>query len=149
MPYELPRDSNGSVQAHDHPDVKDDHVIIRKISDQHVINDPKVEGGRRISSAAVNASTSGSKGMSVDLEALIISAGYDPYQHVTTPKWIGSIQFTAQTLRALAYQVGQDPLPENPFHGEVWGAFTKPRQKQLLKSSKWYVEIPQVVLNPV
>jgi len=85
--------------------------------------------------------------MSVDLEAMIKSAGLNPYQYVTTPKWIGSIKFVAQTLRSAEYQVGHDPIPENPFHGEVWGVFTKTKQKQLLKLSEWYVEIPNVVLS--
>jgi hypothetical protein len=34
--------------------------------------------------------------------------------------------------------VGFDPLPENPYHGEVWGAFSKAKQKRLPELCQWF-----------
>ncbi len=45
--------------------------------------------------------------------------------------------------------VGSDPLPENPYHGEVWGSgqpnkFTASQKKRLRNVCNWYVLIPDV-----
>jgi len=42
--------------------------------------------------------------------------------------------------------VGFDPLPENPYHGEVWGKFTKAQQRRLQQLAVWFVAIPGVKL---
>jgi hypothetical protein len=42
--------------------------------------------------------------------------------------------------------VGYDPLPDNAHHGEVWGIFSKGRQKKLLNSAQWFVEVDGVFL---
>ncbi|MDR2788308.1 MAG: hypothetical protein LBD06_08115 [Candidatus Accumulibacter sp.] len=66
-------------------------------------------------------------------------------ESVTNPPWIGSVRFTARQLRDEGFMVGFDPLPpDNPFHGKVWGRFTKGKQKQLLRLAQWFVPIPGV-----
>lgn len=63
--------------------------------------------------------------MSVDLQCLIEEAGLDPRVYVSTPRWIGAVRFAAGDLRAEALAVGWDPLPELPYHGQVWGEFSR------------------------
>jgi hypothetical protein len=90
--------------------------------------------------------------MSVDIEPFIVAAGEDPKTYVTTPRWVGSVQFTAGALRGEGFKVGYDPLeetptePANPHHGEVWGDFTKGKQRRLLGMAEWFVPIPGVDL---
>lgn len=86
-------------------------------------------------------------GLSVDLQREIEEAGRDAVQFVTTPKWIGSVRFTAKQLRKESFIIGFDPLPPgNPFHGEVWGKFTDGKKKQLRRIAQWFVLIPGVSL---
>ena len=67
--------------------------------------------------------------MSVDVEALIVSAGFIPQNYVTTPVFTGSVFFTAAAIRDQGLRIGYDPIPENKFHGEVWGPASKPNTK--------------------
>jgi hypothetical protein len=103
---------------------------------------------------ALKASSGDNAGMSVDLEALIVTAGLDPHAYVTNPRWIGSIRFTAGDLRAEEFKVGFDPLdeeppsqPANPYHGEVWGSFSRGKQRKLAALATWYVALPGVLLS--
>lgn len=85
--------------------------------------------------------------MSVDLERSILEAGLNAKQFVTTPKFTGSVWFQASFLRSEDFQVGYDPLDDNPHHGEVWGVFSKARQRKLLRAAEWFVEIENVDLH--
>ena len=147
-----PRDENGAVEPHDHPGILDADGVIRRVQQQWVVKDK--DGNRRLSSMALKASSGENGGMSVDLEALIVRAGLDPKLYVTNPRWTGSIRFTAGDLRAHGFKVGFDPLeekppsqPANPYHGEVWGAFSKEKQRKLLALATWYVTLPGVMLS--
>ena len=144
---EPPRDANGVVVPHDHLGIADADRIIRRISDEHIVPDPKAPSGKRISTLAFQSSKEGNLGMSVDLEASIIEAGLDVRSFVTTPKFMGSVWFHAAYLRSETFQVGYDPLPDNPHHGEVWGNFTRGRKKSLLASAQWFVPIHGVSLS--
>jgi hypothetical protein len=84
--------------------------------------------------------------MSIDLERLIIEAKQDPRAYVTTPRWTGSVRFEAGALREEEFMVGFDPRPENPYHGEVWGKFTRAQQRRLQQLAVWFVAIPGVKL---
>ncbi|MBV8568258.1 MAG: hypothetical protein JO366_19875 [Methylobacteriaceae bacterium] len=96
---------------------------------------------------AFQPSSHGNKGMSIDIEVLILEAQLDPKSFVTKPPFIGSVWFTARTLRNETLKVGYDPLEDNPYHGEVWGNFTVSRKKRLLEAARWYVEIDGVALH--
>ena len=91
--------------------------------------------------------------MSVDLEKFIVEGGHDAATWLTSPKWIGSVRFTAGFLREQTFLVGFDPIegsdnePPNPYHGEVWGTFTKSRQRAIQRGAEWFVEIPNVALS--
>lgn len=85
--------------------------------------------------------------MSVDLQRLIVEARIEPRDFVTTPKWTGSVRWTADQVRALALLVGFDPTDDNPFHGQVWGAFTKAQRRSLQTSATWFVALPDVAIS--
>lgn len=142
-----PRDVSGRVVPHDHPEILGADGIIRRVSEQFVVTDKN--GCRRLSSMAVSPSSSANGGgLSVDLQRQIEEAGLDAKVFVTTPRWIGSIRFTAQQLRDEGFQVGTDPLPpDNPFHGEVWGNFTQSEKKRLLRSAQWFVALDGVAID--
>lgn len=90
--------------------------------------------------------------MSVDIEPFIVLDGLDPQQWVTSPRWIGSVKFTAGFLRNQQLLVGFDPLeeteaqPANPYHGGVWGSFSRGIQQALQSEAEWFVQIPDVDL---
>jgi hypothetical protein len=146
------RDENGAVKPHDHAEILDTDGVIRRVQQQWIVKDKY--GNDRLSSMALKASSGVNGGMSVDLEALIVRAGLDPRTYVTNPRWIGSIRFTAGALRAQGFIVGFDPLeeeppsqPANPYHGEVWGSFSKETQRRLAALATWYVALPGVALS--
>jgi hypothetical protein len=142
-----PRDTNGVVVPHDHQDIAEDDGIIRRISDEHIVSASR-PGTRRISSMAFKGSSDAPGGMSVDIESLIIEAGQNPREFVTTLRFMGSVYFKAGFLRSVGLLVGYDPLPENAAHGEVWGNFSRGVQRHLRAAAIWYVEIDGVSLVP-
>ena len=147
MPLQPPlRDAEGKVTPHDHAGIQADDGIIRRVSDQQVVIDEKT-GGRRLSSMAFKASTGANTGMSVDLQQQIEEAGLNARIFVTTPRWVGSLRFKARELRGEGFLIGFDPLPENPYHGEVWGTFSKSKQNRLREICQWFVPIDGVSIG--
>lgn len=144
MPQSPPRDGAGEVTPHDHAEILNHHLVIRRISPKQIVTD--AAGARRISSIAFKPSSGPNGGMSIDIEPFISDAGHDPREFVTTPFWTGSLSFVVGELRALRLLVGYDPLPENRFHGEVWGATTRGQWRQLQSMAAWYVPIRNVEL---
>jgi hypothetical protein len=59
---------------------------------------------------------------------------------------MGSVYFTAGVLRENRLLVGFDPLPNNPYHGEIWG-ITRPQKKKLPHLCHWFVQIENVELG--
>jgi hypothetical protein len=142
------RDKEGKTIPHDHAEILDKDFVIRRISERQISTD-ELTGKRRISSLAFKPSAGSNASMSVDIEKLIIDAKLDPHTFVSSPRWIGSIRINVGDIRSTKCMVGFDPIepPDpnpNPYHGGVWGNFSKSTQKTLRKSSSWYVEIPNV-----
>jgi hypothetical protein len=133
------------VLPHDHDGIVRDDGVIRRISPLHVVYDPKI-GGKKVSTMAFEPSSEVNGGLSVDLQRQIEDAGLVALDYVSEPPWLGSIRFTAGTLRDEGFLVGYDPLPENPHHGEVWGSFTKSKKKQLLRLATWFAAMDGVTL---
>ena len=139
------------MTPYDEEDIKGEDRIIRRIDpDQHVVWDDNRKC-HRISSKAFQASSVKNGGMSVDIEKLISDSGKDPYQFVTTPKFRGSVWWSASSVRGQGLSIGYAPIePDNPFHGEVWriggnsNRFTKNQKSHLQNSAQWFVEIDNV-----
>jgi len=136
------------VVPHNHPGIGPDDGVIRRVSPHHLVSDPKVVGGRRLSTKAFSASTEVNGGVSVGLQALIEEAGLDAKAFVASPPWVGAVRFTAGELRNEGLQVGYDPQPQNPYHGEAWGKFTSGLKNRLLALAKWFVPLPSGSSNP-
>jgi len=137
-------DGAGNVVPHDHEGIQPADGIIRRVPEQWVVDEEKVVSGRRLSSLAFRASSGINGGMSIDLQQQIEEAGLDAKQFVTTPRWVGSIRFVTASLREEWFIVGFDPTDENPFHGQVWGNFSKGKQRRLRELCEWFVPIPGV-----
>lgn len=140
-----PLDVDGLVIPHDHEDIKSEDEIIRRISHHFIVTN--ADGRRVISSMAYKASSGKYGGMSVDLKQLIEQAGKDPKIYVTNPRWMGSVLFKVFAIRKLNYQVGYHPItgPDpNPYHGEVWGKFSRDDIEQFKNLAKWFVPIENV-----
>ena len=150
MPTPPPRDAAGIVEPHDHPEIGADDGVIRKISERQLVTDR--HGVRRISSLAYQASGGPKGGMSVDIERFITDANVNAQTWVTTPRWIGSVRFAAGFLRGQFFKVGYDPLEQigeqeaNPYHGEVWGEFTRKQKQAVQQAAEWFVPIDGVDL---
>ena len=140
-----PRDENGNVIPHDHEDIHAQDGIIRRIPEQHIVIDEKI-GGKRISSMAFRCSSGANGGMSVDLQQQIEEAGIDAREFVTSPQWMGSVRFFAGQLRTEGLLVGYDPIETNPYHGEVWGNFSRRMQIRLQQLCEWFVPIEGVTI---
>jgi hypothetical protein len=147
LPLEPPRDASGNVVPHDHEEILDAHGVIRRISSEHLVDDMKCPTGRRLSTMLFRASSGPNGGMSVDLQNEIEKAGLEPKTYVTTPQFFGALRLTAGQFRSEGFQVGADPIPTNPYHGEVWGSFTRGEQKRLLNLSEWFVAIEGVSIS--
>ena len=146
MPLKTPPlDSNG-VTPHDHDEILANDRVIRRVSIEWTVHDPKI-GGKRWSTQAFRKSSGPNGGMSIDLKRQIEDAGLDVAAFVANPRWTGSVTLPVDELRAEGFQVGYDPLPTNLYHGEVWGQFTRSQQKKLLVLSQWLVPLPDVILN--
>lgn len=147
------------VVPHDDPSISMDETLIRRINPaQHIVSDDN-RGCRRVSSKAVSPSSEPNGGMSVDVLGLMVAANVDAGQYVTTPTFIGSIAFNVRAVRAVGLWVGYDPIignpgmPDNPYHGEVWGndrpnRFSKAQKHALLVAAKWFVKIDGVEILP-
>lgn len=147
MPLSNPPRENGLVVPHNHPEITAEDRIIRRISEEHFVPDQKLNGNKRLSRMAFQASSHGNRGMSVDVERSITAAGLDAREFVTNPKFMCSVWFEAGFLRSQCLLVGYDPLPDNPHHGEVWGRFSKGLQTKLLKAAEWFVPNNNVTLH--
>lgn len=147
-----PRDQADVVTPHDHTDISAADGLIRRVSEYHLVPDEKI-GGRRFSSMFLRASSGPNGGMSVDLQQQIEDAGLDAraYVLIPPPPTLGAVRFEAGHFRARAFQVGfdpieNDPVKNNPHHGQVWGNFSRPNQRAIFAQGTWFVEIDGVAL---
>lgn len=141
-----PRDKQGVI-PHDHREIYPDDLVIRRVSAAWEVDDPKAPTGKRLSLMAFEKSSGPNGGMSVDLKRQIEEAGIDPKLWVTTPRWTGSVTLPIGALRENDFQVGFDPLDDNPYHGAVWGQFSRARKKLLMSICSWLVPLDGVTLG--
>jgi hypothetical protein len=141
-----------SAEPYDENDISPDQTIIRRINPvQHIVRDDN-RGCNRVSSKAFSPSSGKNGGMSVDIETKIVEAELDPQKYVTTPIFTGSVSFLASAARALGLWIGYEPIPETPYHGEVWGTpkpnrFRKSQKNRLHGACDWYVPLEGVEIK--
>lgn len=130
-----PRDAKGLVAPHDDPDIDDADGLLRRIDpDNHVVWDKNL-GCHRLSSGAFSESSTPNGGMSVELEKLMQTAGHDPLSGLSAG-W-GLVRLIAGELRKMNCLVGSNPLPENPYHGEVWNPNRKGGKIKVRENYTW------------
>lgn len=143
------RDAEGLVEPHDHHEILNEWLIIRRICPQHHIVPDENRNCQRISSKAFKPSSGLKEGMSIDLKSLIELASVNVTDFVTTPIFTGSVEFLADIARGANLQVGYDPLEDNPYHGEVWGPnkpnrFSNAQTRAMHSGAQWLVPILDV-----
>ncbi|MSP00674.1 MAG: hypothetical protein EXR07_06440 [Acetobacteraceae bacterium] len=106
-------DDDGKIKPHDHPDILNDHHVIRWITPGNIHPDD-----RRLISGAFSESRDG--GMSVEIEEWLQAAGFDRLKNLPDPSY-GAVRLNVGALRKLGFQVGWDPDQGHPQHGAVWG----------------------------
>lgn len=116
---EPPRDANNNVVPYDDESIKDDDGLIRHINPEYHVIDDRNMGRKRLSTAAFSGSNKPPFGMSVNLERLMYEAGLDPLAMLPSSSY-GAVRLVAGEMRELGHMVGSTPLPNNPYHGEVW-----------------------------
>jgi hypothetical protein len=119
MPDEPPRDAEGKTLPHDHAEILAEHHVIRHITPNDLHTDQGT-GVTRVASGAYSESSDAHGGMSVDIEEWMAADGLEPL-HYVADETHGAVRLNVAALRPLGFQVGWDPLPENPHHGAVWG----------------------------
>jgi hypothetical protein len=111
-----PRDAAGRIIPHDHPDIFDNHHVIRHTTPNDLHTEP--DGTRRLMSGAFSESSTG--GMSVDIEEWMSADGLDALHYVKDPTH-GAVRLSVSELRQLGFRVGWDPDGGHEHHGAVWG----------------------------
>jgi hypothetical protein len=124
MPKPPSRDQHGKIIPHDHPDILDDHHVIRHTTPQDLCEDG---GGKRLGSGAFSESAGGR--MSVDIEEWMQVDGLDTLHYVTDPTH-GAVRLKVGDLRRQGLQVGWDPDDAHPHHGGVWGIGNGSKRKR-------------------
>jgi len=153
LPLTLPqRDENGLALPHDHPDILDDKLVVRRVSriaaQQSIV--PGRNGCNRLSSAIFTASSRESdpyEGISVDLDMVAEQEGIDLRSKIVADDFLGAVCLKTANVRNEQLRVGYDPEPTNVCHGQIWGNPANKKRKRLLRSCDWYVEIRGVSLE--
>lgn len=124
--------------------ISDGAFLIRKINpDYHLKKDGK--GGLRLSSGAFSASSIGSLGMSVEILDDLEAADVDLANWLLRPPYLAAVKFCAGLVRQRGYWVGRTPLPNNPYHADVWkpemgGRFSRSFANHLAENAEWLFE---------
>ncbi|MBS8225912.1 hypothetical protein [Vannielia litorea] len=136
------------MPPYDDPNISDEDLIVRRVNpEQHLVYDENL-GRQRVSSKLFAASSGPEGGMSVDIPALMVADGVVAEEFVKTPPFLGAVSFTAGCIREAHLIVGYHPIPDNPYHGEVWrapdgGRFTRAQKKHLSENYEWFVKVSE------
>ena len=87
--FELPRDEEGRIAPHNHPELVGAARIIRRIHDDYVVDDH--EPGTKRLSTALFKHRSKTGHLSFDSESCILALEREPADYVTDPKFFGAV----------------------------------------------------------
>jgi hypothetical protein len=79
--------------------------------------------------------------MSVEVERLILTAGSTLEDRLPHDRF-GIARLLVSDLRDLHLAVGSDPLPENPYHAQVWGIGNNRRIRRHL------AHLAEIIMEP-
>jgi hypothetical protein len=134
------RDSAGRILPYDDPRIGDSDTVLRFIDPQyHWVADAN-QNSWRVSSGLFCQSSIPNGGMSVEVERLILTAGLTLEKRLPYYR-CGIARLLVGDLRDLHLAVGLDPLPENPYHCQVWGIGNNRRiRRELARLAEMIVE---------
>ena len=141
-----PGNADGAVRPHDDPEIDPRSSLVRYINPEYHLVFDENAGRFRIGSGAFSA-TSGDpfNGMSVDVGQSMAAAGLAAFER--TPRGFGAVEIDVGDARSLQLQVGTDPLPGNPFHGQIWGVKSSKRAKLHRLVKGWLVALDGVAIR--
>jgi hypothetical protein len=127
-----PRDAAGKTLPHNHDDILDSDHLIRHTKPHDLTQETDTRVWR-LGSGAYSESSDG--GMSVDHEEWMHQEGLTSLHYVKDSQ-DGATRLMVGELRALGFQVGWDPLPDNPHHCAVWGISNSRQRRKILRIGK-------------
>ena len=127
-----PRDPEGIVIPHDHPQLYADDIMLRGIPTQWII--PTNDGGRRISSGAFRQSSDKYQGMSLGAKKILDCANAS-VEEWAAGRFDAVVCLPASELREVGIEVGWDPVPDDPAHCNAWGRLTTGHAKRLARDA--------------
>ena len=137
MPTLQQLDDNGSVIPHDGGQISREDWVVRQVSSEWIVPDPKFPQGQRLTSVVWEPSSGLNGGLSVNLESLILEQGIRSESFLISQRYPASIKMNLGLIRDYGFLIGFDPinndaeLPDNPCHCQIWGVSTKGKQNQL------------------
>ena len=139
-------DNSGNVIVHDHPELHGKYRVFRKVFQNHL--HANRDGSSRLSSQFYKPSTTGTCGLSVDLEQLLVQDGEDVDDFFKDGDCLGVVSFPVEEVRQNDFLVGYEPIPTDIYHGEVWQPQLKRNTfaKQIKEYASWFIPIEGVSL---
>lgn len=145
--HQPPRDADGIVIPHD--DIicaPNESRVLRSVS-SYWLRNLEPGPGRYLNNAVFSESSVSVdryRGMSVCLEKLL-QENSQPVAKAILECHEGLVTLNVGAIRQLGLQVGWDPRPENPYHGQVWGVRKRLRAR-IFELREWIARPPDVEL---
>lgn len=140
-----PRDEHGRVVPHDHDQILNDDYVVRGISEHEIARN---KNPPRLKSSLYQTSTIGDPpGMSVDHKPSMQTDNVIMETRYRGGKWLGAVLLNVGFLRGLGLQIGYSPIPDNPYHCEVFGNITGSLKKEIRDNASWIVPIEGIQLR--
>ena len=156
--FVLPRDADGQILPHDHPDLQGERRMIRGVHRRYIVMDAN-RGCERLSSSLFKNSPRRQGYLSFDSEYCLQNRGEDPIEYIGGSGWEGAVVITVERFRSFdpsqavnnQWKIGMVPLdqeiPPKPCHGAVWGAISEGKANEIRRATDWLVPIPDVVID--
>jgi hypothetical protein len=154
--FALPRDADGQIAPHDHPELAGAARMIRGVTKHHIVPDAN-RGCRRLSSALFRNHPKRQGYLSFLSEPCLQANGVNSVDHIVRSSWDGAVVITVERFRSFdpaqaaadKWKIGLVPLedPPEPCHGAVWGTISEGKANDIRRATDWLVSIPNVVID--
>jgi hypothetical protein len=126
------KDEDGAVVPHDHAQILNEDIILKRVSQQHLVE--VGDGLYRVSTAIFSQSSDKYRGSSINILKVIENLGEEVEAYCRRRgETVGAIALTAGAIRDEEGLVGFEPLEDDLAHGEIWNIKGKPKLRRLLK----------------